>query len=69
MITVTFKHIWHGFWKEEKGPSLAPPFTSLNKIGVLSKYPDFCQLSRIEKFERFDENSAEKNLIPKSRMG
>ena len=36
---------------------------SLNKIGMLSKYPDFWQLSTIEKFERFDENSAEKNPI------
>ena len=32
---------------------------------MLSKYPDFCQLSMIEKFERFDKNSAEKNPIRK----
>jgi len=35
-------------------------FTSLNKMGMLSRYPDFFQLSLIEEFECFDENSAEK---------
>jgi hypothetical protein len=36
---------------------------------MLSKYSDFCQLSTIEKFERFDENSAVKKSNQKTRMG
>jgi len=33
-------------------------------MGMLSKYPDFCQLSMIEKFERFEKKSNPKISIP-----
>ena len=53
-----------GFERRKKLPILALVRNNFYVQGSSeSKWPDLCQLSQIKKWERFDENSAEKNPI------
>ena len=61
-----------GFGRKKKGPSLAPRgknFYKPQEDGHVVKISLFFQLSMIEKFECFDENSAEKKSNSKTRIG